>query len=816
MFAEVAVDAPVARPGGVGRETFTYLIPPELELQPGHMVWVPFGPRTVVGVVVALVEEAPAVALRLIHSLMSPEPALSPHQIALARWLGDYYREPLFAALSPMLSPGLSHRMVTFLEPGPQAEARADLTPEQRQFLAYLSQRGRVKQDEVRRRLGRKEAEAVMEPLVRRGLVRRSYEPAPPRARPKLAPWVRLASPETAGAAAAQLAVSSRTLPQARMLQFLQEQGGATSKAALRERLGSFSGLAPLIKRGLVVMETVEVRRDPLAHRPVIRTQPPTLMPAQAAALGAIEEALREGRSDVFLLHGVTGSGKTEVYLGALAQAVAQGKRGIVLVPEIALTPQTIDRFAGRFPGRVAVLHSRLSPGELFDEWRRIAQGAFDVVIGSRSAIFAPQPNLGLIVLDEEHEWTYKQHDQSPRYHAREVALKLAELCGATVILGSATPAVTTYYRAQRGEIGLLTLPERIAMPGAGNGTGAPGSLPQVEVVDMRQELRRGGRSLFSRSLIGAMAQALDNREQVILFLNRRGTATLVQCRACAEVVKCRRCQVALTYHATEDVLICHQCNQRYARPLACPQCGGELQFLGAGTQRVEAELGRFFPEARLLRWDRDATLGRRAHETILDRFIAHQADILIGTQMVAKGLELPLVSLVGIVNADVGLYLPDLAAAERTFQLLTQVAGRAGRGQAPGRVVLQTYSPEHYAIQAAARQDYAEFYEQEIAFRRRLGDPPFGRLICLLHAATNLAACQKESERVGRLLRQEREARGLVEIEVLGPAPAYQQRLRGRYRWQLLLRGRQPERLLAEMTLPQGWTVDVDPVSLL
>jgi primosomal protein N' (replication factor Y) len=488
-----------------------------------------------------------------------------------------------------------------------------------------------------------------------------------------------------------------------------------------------------------------------------------------------------------------------------LEQVVTIGKRAIVLVPEIALTPQTIARFAARFPGRVAVLHSKLSAGEQFDEWWRISEGAFDVVIGSRGAIFAPQPDLGLIVIDEEHEWTYKQHDHSPRYHARSVAIKLAELTGAVVILGSATPEVSSYYRGQRGHYRLLELPERIA-------TGEK----KVEILDLRQELRAGNRSIFSRSLTEGIKQALAAREQVILFLNRRGSATFVQCRDCGYVLRCKRCDVSLTYHSTKEDLVCHRCNYRREMPHVCPQCRGKrIKFLGTGTQKVEDELGRAFPEARLLRWDRDVTGGKHSHEEILDKFLAHEADILIGTQMIAKGLDLPLVTLVGVINADISLFLPDFRAGERTFQVLSQVAGRAGRGTLAGKVIIQSYTPEHYTISCAAKQDYLSFYKQEIAIRRQYQNPPFSRLARLLYVHPNNAFCQREAQRMHHVLKEELDSWGM-DISLIGPSPAFVPRVRGRFRWQVILRGDEPVRLLAEVPIPHGWVVDIDPVSLL
>jgi primosomal protein N' (replication factor Y) len=456
----------------------------------------------------------------------------------------------------------------------------------------------------------------------------------------------------------------------------------------------------------------------------------------------------------------------------------------------------------------VAVLHSKLSLGEQFDEWWRIKNGEFDVVIGSRSAIFAPQPGLGLIVIDEEHEWTYKQQD-APRYHAREVAKKLAEYTGAVVVLGSATPDVETYYHARRGDIRLLELPERVTPI-----MGSP--LPDVEVVDLKEELKAGNRSLFSRSLSRDIAKALSCGEQVILFLNRRGSAYFVQCRKCGFVLRCLRCEVSMTYHSAGDSLVCHQCNYRTPMPRYCPQCHSDrIKFIGTGTQKLEQEAGLAFPQAVLLRWDSDATRGKHSHRDMLNRFREHGADILIGTQMIAKGLDFPLVTVVGIINADTGLYLPDFRAGERTFQLLSQVLGRAGRGSRPGKVIIQTFSQEHYAIKAAAGHDYALFYEKEIFFRRKLHNPPFTRLARLVYRHTNDAICQREAEQMGRLLTQARDSRGIADVDLIGPSPAFIHRLRGRFRWQVILRGSEIPDLLSVIDFPQGWTIDVDPLGL-
>ncbi|MBA7482795.1 Primosomal protein N' [subsurface metagenome] len=813
-YAEVSVNSPVAQ-----RRTFSYAIPSGLNINVGQVVWVPFGDKLLQGVVLELSEYPAVEETREVVGVIESTPVLSPAQVSLARWISEYYLSSLFDAVALMLPPGFRRKVVTFISrpaTPPQYDTAA-LNQEQRQALYLIGKQDKVSLRELEMVLGRKKAQAVVSQLVARGLVARSYELEKVKVKPKRVRYLRLkVGAGEAQREAARLQEQGRASRQASLLEFLSQAAQPVSLSAARQTVG---GSAPvvnaLVSKGLVEIQEVEVRREPISYEGITPSRPLKLTSAQKSAFESIRSSLLQmdkGHPSpaVFLLHGVTGSGKTEVYLQALAEVVKRGKRGIVLVPEIALTPQTIERFAARFPHKVAVLHSRLSLGEQFDEWQRIRNGEFAVVIGSRSAIFAPQPDLGLIVIDEEHEWTYKQSDQSPRYHARGVAMKLAELSGAVVILGSATPDVETFYHAQRGDYHLLQLPERVTPR-----EGSP--LPQVEIIDLREELKAGNRSLFSRALSQAAARALANREQVILFLNRRGAAAFVQCRRCGLVLRCRRCEVALNYHADEGVLACHQCNYRMSVPQVCPRClSRRLKFLGIGTQKLEVEAGAAFPQARLLRWDSDVTRrGKHPHEEILNRFRSHGADILIGTQMVAKGLDLPLVTLVGIVSADVSLNLPDFRAGERTFQLLSQVAGRAGRGTLGGQVVIQTYSPEHYAIQSAARHDYAGFYKQEITYRRQLHNPPFSRLVCLVYSHTNDALCQREAERMKRLLVAEIDSRGIADISLIGPAPAFMHRLRGRFRWQLILRGAEPSAFISQIPMPPGWTVDVDLVGL-
>ncbi|MEI6043630.1 MAG: primosomal protein N', partial [Chloroflexota bacterium] len=604
------------------------------------------------------------------------------------------------------------------------------------------------------------------------------------------------------------------------------------------------SVIKALEKKGLIELEQREVRRDPLANRPQRERaeEPPLLTYRQSLVWRELLDTFLHPGPEAFLLHGVTGSGKTELYLRAIARVLRDGKQAIVLVPEIALTAQTVDRFAARFPGKIAVRHSALSAGEAYDEWRRAREGEAAIVIGARSAIFSPLPNLGLIIIDEEHEWSYKQDElrNRPFYHTRRVALELAQLTGAKVLLGSATPALESYFRVEMGAFKLLELPERVTPVSQHRGNEpatTPLPLPPVQVVDLRQELKSGNSNIFSRSLQQYIKETLDNQQQAILFLNRRGTATIVMCRDCGQVVMCEECETPLTYHADLEQLICHRCNRRQKYPDRCsnPDCQSErIRHFGTGTKRVEEELLKLFPQARVIRWDQDtiAAGGRETYQHLFDKMVNHEADLLVGTQMIAKGLDLPLVSLVGVITADTGLYLPDFRATERTFQLLTQVAGRAGRRSGSSHAVIQSYTPEQYAIAAAAHHDYIGFYRQEIVFRREYGYPPFAKLIKFVYNHKQEAKARQEAEGLARLL-----AVNLGETEItpsswdfIGPAPAFQHKLRGLYRYQLILRIHVPEAIPNpnpdELAIRQviahlrphlhGWIVDVDPQSVL
>jgi primosomal protein N' (replication factor Y) len=808
-YAEVAVNSPIAQ-----RRSFCYSIPPQLKIDAGQAVWVPFGSKILQGIVVKVSDYPSFEATKEISGFITSFPLLSSAQVALALWLSKHYLSPLFDAVALMLPPGFERRMVTFLQLLPNHIDLSQLNAEQRQFIRLLEGRDKVDSKQLERKFGRKKAGLIIQQLLRLCLVAKSQQLEETKVRPRLATHLGLLINSNEAEAAITRLRKDRAYKQAAVLEFLIGRSQPAPLAELRKSIACQRAVIESLKnRGLVSVTEVEVRRDPLAHLEILPVSPPKLTLSQETVWQRIRSCIAQQQMNrlplVFLLHGVTGSGKTEVYLRALTESVAGGKRGICLVPEIALTPQTIERFASRFPGRVAVIHSGLSLGEQFDEWNRIREGGCDVVIGPRSALFAPQPDLGLIVIDEEHEWTYKQSDKSPRYHVRDAAIKLAELSGAVVILGSATPDVETFYRAQQGEYELVGLRERITPHG-------PSPLPEVEVVDLKEELKDGNRCLFSRSLKEAMTVALAHREQIILFLNRRGMATFVQCRDCGFVFNCPHCIAALTYHSATKRLVCHHCNYSRVLPVHCDQCHSHrLKFWGIGTQRVEEEVRHLFPQARILRWDRDVTSTRRSHEELLIKFRAHEADILVGTQMIAKGLDLPQVTLAGVISADIGLNLPDFRAGERTFQLLCQVAGRAGRGFAPGRVIIQTYSPEHYAVQAASKQDYLAFYIQEIKYRRKFGYPPFSKLACLIFSHTNDTVCLKEAERMSRLLAAEKDRRGIPELRIIGPVPAFTPRVRGHYRWQLVLCGDGLDDFLADITFPRGWVVDIDPVGM-
>ena len=767
----------------------------------GSCVWVPFGPRLVRGFVVSLSHESNPEATKDVASVVA-QPPLSETQLELGQWISEHYLSPLYAAFSLFAPPGGGRTPQTWLHLSPHLDTGTlELSPAERAIVAKLTNRARVSLPNARGTLSAAAFKRALESLQARGILVSSEGPRKGRTRPLMETVVSLQD----RAELDVTAVLGRAKRQARVYESLVSLHRPSTFTELRQLCGaSREDIRAMEKKGIIETREERVWRTPLGRLVAQEGPRPELTAAQSTAWESLKRGMDSRDFSSFLLFGVTGSGKTELYLRAAEHVVRQGRRAICLVPEIALTAQTVERFMARFPGRIALLHSGLRPGELADEWERVQRGDCDVVIGPRSALFAPLPDLGLIVLDEEHEWTYKQDDANPRYHARTVAAQLARSTGSTLVLGSATPDVETFWRGGFGGQQLLELPHRVA-----GGL----ELPPVDVADMRAELRAGNAGLFSRALLEAMSTCLSRGEQVFLLLNRRGTATMMQCRRCGHVVSCPRCSVSLAYHAARERLMCHRCGYRARIPARCPNCNSpRLRYLGVGTQGVVEEVTRLFPKARVLRWDSDVPTRERGDGTFGATVREGAVDIVVGTQMIAKGHDFPGVTLVGVVNTDVGLNIPDYRAGERVFQLLCQAAGRAGRGEEPGRVVLQTYNPEHYVVRAAARQDYRAFFNEEIDYRELNQYPPFTNLVRILYANVNEQRAQKEAERVSAELTQRASTSG---IKVVGPVPAYLWRLRGHYRWQTTLRGEDPAVLLKDYPLPRGWTVDVDPVGV-
>jgi len=578
------------------------------------------------------------------------------------------------------------------------------------------------------------------------------------------------------------LASQSRAPKRAAVLKLLMEsESGECACEEIRQRIGDYRpALNALVKMGFARIEKRETLRSPYGAMERLAAQDPELTAQQQEVLGTLLPAVEAGEGN-FLLYGVTGSGKTEVFIRAVRHAAQMGKTAIVLVPEIALTPQMVMWFRSRFGEDAAVLHSRLSPGERYDEWRRIRRGDVRVVIGARSAVFAPLENVGLIIVDEEHEQSYIA-DSTPRYDAREVAAMRCAREGASLLLASATPSMRSFALAGRGDLTLLEMPRRVKNR----------PLPRVQVIDMRQELAQGNRSVFSGALLNGLKDCLDAGRQAILFVNRRGYSTFVSCRSCGHVITCSQCDVSMTYHSSENVLRCHYCGQERAVPSVCPECDSRyIKYFGTGTQRVEEEVRRFFPDVPMLRMDNDTTRAKDAHEQILSAFRRGEARILVGTQMIAKGLDFPNVTMVGIVAADAMLKLPDYRSAERTFQLLTQVAGRAGRAEYPGEVFLQTYDPEHYAVETASRQDYRAFYEAEMLRRKRALYPPYTLIARLLYEGDSEMQVRSPAESAMRQIEAFLERRGYLKKYVVSlrvmPCPV--KRIKGKTRWQVALK---------------------------
>lgn len=767
---------------------FTYRVPEGVDLLPGCRVIVPFAGRLVEGYCVEINHVPFEGEVKDIKEVIDETPLLTEELLALSAWGAERYlcrRQDFFLAMIP---PGLRRQAVKMVH------YRGDREPED-EMLAYLKANGPLPLDKWSLLFPQARDQALLRRLRDRGIILIEEREKSGAGLRKMQ-VVRLTGKEA----------SVRGAKQQKLLSLLKERG----QLAVRELAGfgiSRETLNSLVRLSLVTVE--EAEHVPPKAEDELPAQPFSPTPDQAAALAEICSHVEAGRHRVVLLHGVTGSGKTEVYLQAIETVRRLGMGSIVMVPEIALTPQMIERFTARFGNEVAVLHSRLSPQERLAEWQRVAEGKASVVVGARLAVFAPFKKLGLIVLDEEHENTYKQ-EETPRYHARDVAAWRAKWHECPVVLGSATPSVESAYKVRSGEYTLCRLPSRVHQR----------PLPPVEVVDMRQELKRGNRSIFSRALRKEIEDTLALGQQVILFINRRGFATFVLCRACGHVMNCPHCRVALKYHSEEARLKCHYCGYSEKYPLVCPSCRSRtIRHFGTGTQKVAEEAARLFPGARIARLDADAATRKGAHEKILGAFRRGETDILVGTQMVAKGLDFSRVRLVGVITADTMLNLPDFRAGERTFALLTQVSGRTGRGNEQGKAIIQTYAPHSYAVVAAARHDYDAFFQQEIQSRQDLAYPPFTHMVRFLLSGSDESRLETQATELSARL---------AGVDVLGPSPCPVPKIKGRFRWHVIARhpelpvllsaARSVLREFAGMFKKDGTRLvaDVDPYSFL
>ncbi|MDE0636147.1 MAG: primosomal protein N' [Candidatus Poribacteria bacterium] len=799
--------ANIAFPIAVNR-LFTYSVPKYLDaiVQPGVRVLAPFHGDKLEGVVVERVNETDLAPdkIKNITDCLDEEPTYSEELLELTKWMADYYLSSWGNALFCAVPAAVRNQKQQLIQLRPEYTAPTGKV--QKQIVTLLETEGALSPYQLARRIGASSTSLrpKITALREKGVIDIKVTHKP-KATAQFTNVATLDLPHAdIEAEIAELTSgddgygnstnqNTRRVPHAaavkhaEILQILLDEDVPVATSELTKQVrASNSLLRTLERRGFIKITRAAAVRNPLSSQPVAPTQPLTLNEAQAAAFTELQSENHSNKT--FLLHGVTGSGKTEVYMQVMAQILENGKSVIVLVPEISLTPQTASRFIGRFGERVAVLHSRLSAGERFDQWHRIQKGDADIVIGPRSAVFAPVKKLGLLIIDEEHSDSYKS-DTAPRYHAREVAQKRTELANCPLILGSATPSLESFFHAKKGNYKLLSLPSRVL----------DRKMPEVHIVDMRNELKNGNRTIFSEHLRSAIAERLQKREQIILFLNRRGHSKYVFCRTCGYAERCENCSISLTFHFETKKLVCHHCGHKRETHPSCPDCGSPaIDYFGRrgfGTETVEREVQKAFPTANIKRFDADSTAKKNAHQHILEDFQNQKIDILIGTQMVAKGLDFPNVTLVGVIVADTALNLPDFRASEQTFSLLTQVAGRSGRAEVAGEVIIQTYMPDHYCISAAQTHDYIGFYEKEVDARSGLQYPPFS------HVATLLLRGKNENEVIdaantmgGRLQIWQTDA--FPEVKILGPAPAPLSKIDGKFRWRFLLRSKNVEKI--------------------
>jgi len=802
LYCDVSVPAPLD-------QSFTYALPETLwhRARPGCRILVPFGPRKLTGVILRCHDDPPPTPAREALRLIDSEPVLDAGLLALGRWIAGYYCAPLGEVLRSMLPLAADVRrgkIWSLTDSGRDAARQLllDAAPDDpvARILGMLERRP-LSAAYLAKSLPL--ADKAVRSLERRGFI--VAEHVATDRDPLRAPSDRLRV-ELGGAGSS---LPKLNKPERELRAFLELHPGSHNLKDLESSVKNAGAAArSLARKGLVSLkpEIAGISSGPLRARHVMN-------PAQEAAFEQIGEAIRARRFQAFLLRGVTGSGKTEVYLNAIEATLAEDRGALLLVPEIALTPAMAGQFFSRFGDRVAILHSAFTDRERSEQWKRIRSGAAPVVVGTRSGVFAPVQRLGLIVVDEEHDGSYKQ-EETPRYSGRDVAVVRAQAAGAVAVLGSATPSLESRYNAERGKYTLLELPGRIEER----------PMPTVELIDMRQEfLETRRQATFSRGLLEAIGRRLENGEQTIVLLNRRGFSSFVACRACGERVECLNCSVTLTFHKRDRRLLCHYCGYAEKVPSACPKCASEhIYFMGLGSERVEEDLHHAFPAARIARLDRDTVTGKRRYETILQDFRGGAYDILVGTQMIAKGHDIPNVTLVGVVSADVGLGMPDFRAAERTFQLLTQVAGRAGRGSVPGIVLIQTVNPDHYAVRMAAAQDYQAFYEKELNFRRMMAYPPFSAMANILVRSEKKEMAMRMSSDLGLLLTPPPE-----KLRILGPAEAPVARLKSEYRYQFLIKAASRKALnealqrIRGFALSRKWgatalVIDVDPLTLM
>ncbi len=839
MYVQLAINMPAV--SGV----FDYHVPQELseQIQPGCLVEAPFGKQKVQGIVLRVVAEPAVQETRPVTSLLDPLPVLTPVQMALAARVAEVTLSSPSLVLHSMLPPGLNQQADALFSASPDLDALTGYsgTALEKRILDLVRTRGPLRGRQLDTAIPRLDWRPAARSLVRKGLlVARPILP-PPGVRPRTVRTAHLScSPESVKELLPLLGRKEAGARRLAILEYLARESLPVAVPWIYAATGgNLQDLYELSEKGFIALGEEDFWRDPLDKIDPAISVPHILNQDQEVAWKSIRDGIHaapRGASRLpYLLDGVTGSGKTEIYLRAVEETLTLGRQAIILVPEISLTPQTVQRFLSRFPGRVGLIHSRLSPGERYDTWRRLRLGKLPIAIGPRSALFSPLADPGLIVIDECHDDSYYQTENQPYYNAINVALEYARVANSVILFGTATPSVELLYRSENENWHRLHLPRRIiAVTGNLAKTGSPpaptasgqNSLPSVEIVDMRQELKAGNRSIFSRSLKRSLSDVLSAGQQAILFLNRRGYTTFIFCRDCGNVVRCPRCDLPLSLHLEDPglpaaELVCHTCGYHRHLPHTCPLCGSHsIGQYGTGTEKVEREIKSLFPHARVVRWDAGTTRKKGSHDLLLSHFTHHQADILVGTQMVAKSLDLPLVTLVGVVLADIGLSFPDFRAAERTFQLLTQVVGRAGRSQLGGRAILQTYQPENPAIRMAAKHDTDGFYRYEIEQRKKLAYPPFSRMVRLevrhFRSATVESAAERYHSTIERWLQED----GLLSTEIIGPAPCFFHRQGGIFRWHIILRGPDPARLFKGRSLepPPGGSlrIQVDPPTLL